>query len=104
MMYLQTPRALVEGSWIAMFSASKVGGSRGSRSLLPGWHPPPTHHLKVQPGFFIVHWRAFLVERKFLVASTRGNLPLVLATELLRRRVFSESGLPETSILGNSEA
>jgi hypothetical protein len=31
-MYLQTPRVLVEGSWIAMFSASIGGGSRGTTS------------------------------------------------------------------------
>ena len=53
-MYLQTPRVLVEGSWIAMFSASIGGGSRGT-TLLPGWHPPPTHDLKVQPGSLNIH-------------------------------------------------
>jgi hypothetical protein len=65
-----------------MFSASKVGGSRGSRSLLPGWHP--LLHI-----FFIVPWRAFLVKRKFLVASTRGRLPL-LFTEMPRREILGK--------------
>ena len=40
----------------------RAGHDRGSGrcivSYLPGWHPPPTHHLKAQPGFFIVHWIA----------------------------------------------
>src|SRR5215212_2023077 len=38
-----------EAQGLLVFSASKVGGVRGSRTLLPGWHPPPTtHHPKVQ--------------------------------------------------------
>src|SRR5215203_5077676 len=31
---------------LLVFSASKVGGIRGSRTLLPGWHAPPTHIIR----------------------------------------------------------
>jgi hypothetical protein len=31
---------------LPVFSASKVGGIRGSRTLLSGWHPPPTHIIR----------------------------------------------------------
>src|SRR5215204_4546403 len=34
--------------WWSNFTARrcKVGGTRGSRTLLPGWHPPPTHIIQ----------------------------------------------------------
>ena len=32
-----------EALGLLVFSASRVGGIRGSRTLLPGWHSPPTH-------------------------------------------------------------
>ena len=35
-----------EALGLLVFSASKVGGNRGSRTLLPGWHPPPTHIIR----------------------------------------------------------
>src|SRR5215207_6693371 len=41
-MYLQTPRVLVEGSWIAMFSASIGGGSRGTTSYYRAGTPSYT--------------------------------------------------------------
>src|SRR5215207_7188454 len=31
---------------LLVFSASKVGGIRGSRTLLPDWHAPPTHIIR----------------------------------------------------------
>src|ERR687889_832287 len=32
-----------EALGLPVFSASKIGCIRGSRTLLSGWHPPPTH-------------------------------------------------------------
>ena len=64
--------------WWSNFTARrcKVGGTRGSTSLLPGWHPPPTHHLKVQPGSsFIVNKRLTKVKPRSS-ANLRGGLPL----------------------------
>src|SRR5215211_8738556 len=59
----QPPQHLVvvhlysEALGLLVFSASKVGGIRGSRTLLPDWHPPPTHIIRrSSPAllFFIV--------------------------------------------------
>src|SRR5215217_1442285 len=60
-----------------MFSTSKVGGIRGSRTLLSGWHPPSyTHHPAVQPGSsFIVNKRLTKVKPRSS-ANLRGGLPL----------------------------
>ena len=41
-MYLRTPRALVEGSWIVMFSASIGGGSRCTTSYYRAGTPSYT--------------------------------------------------------------
>jgi hypothetical protein len=65
--------SLFRGAGVDVFSASKVGGSRGSTLLLPGWHPPPTHHLKAQPGFFIVHWGTARVKLGTFMSSRRKS-------------------------------
>jgi hypothetical protein len=65
--------SLFRGSGVVVFSASKVGGSRGSTLLLPGWHLPPIHHLKAQLGFFIVHWRTARVKLGTFTSSTRKS-------------------------------
>ena len=65
--------SLFRGSGVVVFSASKVGGSTGSTLLFPGWHPPPTHHLKAQPGFFIVHWGTTRVKPGTFTSSTRKS-------------------------------
>ena len=84
-----------------MFSASKVGGIRGSRSLLPGWYPPPTHHPKVQPGSsFIVHERTFRGNYEFLAEIKGASRPY---SAECREGFFLETVLPLNDVLGNSE-
>jgi hypothetical protein len=53
-----------------VFSASKVGGIRGSRTLLPGWHPPPTHITEGPARLFYI----------VLLRSARAKVTLMLAT------------------------
>src|SRR5919107_3851605 len=76
-MYLQTPRALVEGSWIAAFSASIGRGSRGSRSLLPGWHPLLHIIQRSSPASFFVPCRG-LSETQAATVPTQLPRPVIL--------------------------
>ena len=77
--------------------------------------PPPTHHLKVQPGLIIVPWQATQVKRKSLTPTYRrlpsppsskelALEPLILlaVTSLLQgdesrlhSRCTDEGGVPE---------
>ena len=68
-----------EALGLPVFSASKIGGIRGSRTLLPGWHPPPTHHSAVQPGSsFIVNKRLTKVKPRSS-ANLRKREPLAVS-------------------------
>src|SRR5215212_10350098 len=71
-----TKTSLFRSFLVVMFSASKEGGSRDSKSYSSGLAPPPTHtsHPKVQPGSsFIVHERTATVNHKSL-AETKGRV------------------------------
>jgi len=76
---------------LVMFSASKVGGSRGGTSLFfRAGTPSYTHHPKVQPGSsFIVHGCTAAVKYKSL-----SDLPKRRAASIQRESEKTPSRKP----------